>query len=85
MATTKERMNLYMSEGLKAFYTQLAEEMGVTTSACMVMALKSYMDAQKGIQMGTDLKAMLKQLQEMQQVEGIQEEAQTDKTKKRKN
>lgn len=60
------RVNMYMSETLRDFYRQYANEMGTTMSAVMIMALKTYMDQQTGLNMGKDFKAMLEQMQRLQ-------------------
>lgn len=62
-----KRSNIYMSKSIYEFYEAMAADMGITISASMVMGLKFYMDAQKGLSMQNDLKALLQQVQSIEQ------------------
>ena len=50
--SAKTRVNITLSEELLQSYQELSEEMGITRSSAMVMALKTYMDQQKSLKMG---------------------------------
>lgn len=58
----QERVNVYLSPQMKEFYMDYSKEMGISMSASMVIALKTYMDAQKGLSMSEDLKKMIENL-----------------------
>lgn len=65
----QERVNIYMSTSVKDFYRQMAEEHGISISAAMVVGLKAYMDAQNGLKMSNDLRALLEQMKSIQTTE----------------
>ena len=56
MAT--KRTNISLSEEILDYYQELADQMGLPRNAAMVMALKTYMDQQKSLEMGSIYKAM---------------------------
>lgn len=45
-ADNRVRVNITMSKEMVDFYQSMSESMGLARSACMVMALKTYMDQQ---------------------------------------
>lgn len=65
----QERVNIYMSSNVKDFYRQMAEELGISISAAMVVGLKAYMDAQNGLKMSNDLRVLLEQVKSIQTTE----------------
>lgn len=56
MAT--KRTNISLSEEILDYYQEMADKMGLPRNAAMVMALKTYMDQQKSLEMGAIYKAM---------------------------
>lgn len=56
MAT--KRTNISLSEDILDYYQDMADKMGLPRNAAMVMALKTYMDQQKSLEMGAIYKAM---------------------------
>lgn len=50
MAT--KRTNISLSEEILDYYQGIADKMGLPRNAAMVMALKTYMDQQKSLEMG---------------------------------
>lgn len=52
MSAKTKRVNITISEEMINFYQDLSEEMGISRSAVMVMAMKVYMDQQKSLKMG---------------------------------
>jgi hypothetical protein len=65
----QERVNIYMSSNVKDFYRRMAEELGISISAAMVVGLKAYMDAQNGLKMSNDLRVLLEQVKSIQTTE----------------
>lgn len=45
------RVNITMSEEMVNFFQDMADEMGIPRSTCMVMAMKTYMDQQAIVNM----------------------------------
>jgi hypothetical protein len=62
------RVNLNIAESIRDFYKQFANDLGTNMSAVMIMALKSYMDQQKGLNIGGNLKGMLDDLKKLQEM-----------------
>lgn len=56
MAT--KRTNISLSEEILDYYQGVADKMGLPRNAAMVMALKTYMDQQKSLEMGDVYKNM---------------------------
>lgn len=56
MAT--KRTNISLSEEILDYYQELADKMGLPRNAAIVMALKTYMDQQKSLEIGNIYKAM---------------------------
>ena len=56
MAT--KRTNISLSEDILDYYQEMADNMGLPRNAAIVMALKTYMDQQKSLEMGAIYKAM---------------------------
>ena len=56
MAT--KRTNISLSEEILDYYQEMADKMGLPRNAAIVMALKTYMDQQKSLEMGNIYKAM---------------------------
>lgn len=56
MAT--KRTNISLSEEILDYYQGIADKMGLPRNAAMVMALKTYMDQQKSLEMGDVYKNM---------------------------
>lgn len=56
MAT--KRTNISLSEEILDYYQEIADKMGLPRNAAMVMALKTYMDQQKSLEMGDVYKNM---------------------------
>lgn len=56
MAT--KRTNISLSEEILDYYQEMADKMGLPRNATMVMALKTYMDQQKSLELGNVYKAM---------------------------
>lgn len=56
MAT--KRTNISLSEEILDYYQEIADNMGLPRNAAIVMALKTYMDQQKSLEMGAIYKAM---------------------------
>lgn len=56
MAT--KRTNISLSEEILDYYQGIADKMGLPRNAAIVMALKTYMDQQKSLEMGNIYKAM---------------------------
>lgn len=56
MAT--KRTNISLSEEILDYYQEVADKMGLPRNAAMVMALKTYMDQQKSLEMGDVYKNM---------------------------
>lgn len=56
MAT--KRINLSLSEEMLDYYQEVSDQMGLPRNAAIVMALKTYMDQQKSLEMGAIYKAM---------------------------
>lgn len=68
MAT--KRTNISLSEDILDYYQGLADEMGLPRNAAMVMALKTYMDQQKSLEMGAVYKAMEELTNKLEQMKG---------------
>lgn len=56
MAT--KRTNISLSEDILDYYQKMADNMGLPRNAAIVMALKTYMDQQKSLEMGAIYTAM---------------------------
>ena len=56
MAT--KRTNISLSEEILDYYQDIADSMGIPRNSAIVMALKTYMDQQKSLQMGDVYKNM---------------------------
>ena len=56
MAT--KRTNISLSEEILDYYQELADQMGLPRNATIVMALKTYMDQQKSLNVTEIYKAM---------------------------
>lgn len=54
------RKNIRMSPEIAEFYEEKAEEMGISQSALMVVALSDYIKQEKTINMMSNMEAMLK-------------------------
>lgn len=61
-----KRFNLFMAPSIYEYYVEMSKEMGITISAAMVVALKQYMDSQKALTMGSEVKRLCEQLEKMQ-------------------
>lgn len=68
MAT--KRTNITLSEDMLDYYQGLADDMGLPRNAAMVMALKTYMDQQKSLDMGSVYKAMEDLSKKLEQMKG---------------
>lgn len=68
MAT--KRTNITLSEDMLDYYQGLADDMGLPRNAAMVMALKTYMDQQKSLDMGSFYKAMEDLSKKLEQMKG---------------
>ena len=68
MAT--KRTNITLSEDMLDYYQGLADDMGLPRNAAMVMALKTYMDQQKSLDMGSVYKAMEDLSKKQEQMKG---------------
>lgn len=58
-----KRVNIRMSEGIFDYFDKLSNEMGVSRSFVMVMALKNYMDTQQSLEFASGLPAMMQQME----------------------
>lgn len=58
VAMAAKRTNLTLSDEIIKYYDELAFSMGIPRNAVFVMALKTYMDQQKSLEMGNIYKAM---------------------------
>lgn len=58
-----KRVNISISDEMIQAYQELADEMGISRSAAMVMGMKVYIDQQKSLKMG-DVYKHLKELSE---------------------
>lgn len=56
MAT--KRTNISLSEEILDYYQEIADSMGIPRNSAIVMALKTYMDQQKSLEMGDIYKNM---------------------------
>lgn len=54
------RKNIRMSSEIAEFFEEKAEEMGISQSALMVVALSDYIKEEKTINMMSNMEAMLK-------------------------
>lgn len=72
MAT--KRTNITLSEDMLNYYQELADQMGLPRNAAMVMALKTYMDQQKSLDMGAVYKAMDELTNKLEQMKGKENE-----------
>lgn len=68
MAT--KRTNISLSEEILDYYQEIADKMGLPRNAAMVMALKTYMDQQKSLEMGNIYKAMEELVNKLEQQGG---------------
>ena len=67
MANSKVvRKNIRMSQEVAEWYEKRAEELGVSQSNLMVMALSEYIKQDKTIKMMSNFENMLKQLERME-------------------
>lgn len=69
MAT--KRTNISLSEDILDYYQEMADNMGLPRNAAIVMALKTYMDQQKSLEMGAIYKAMEELTNKLEQMGGI--------------
>ena len=53
-----KRTNISVSEEILDYYQEVADKMGLPRNSAIVMALKTYMDQQKSLEMGAIYKAM---------------------------
>jgi len=60
------RKNIRMSQEVAEWYEKRAEELGVSQSNLMVMALSEYIKQDKTIKMMSNFENMLKQLERME-------------------
>ena len=72
MAT--KRTNITLSEDMVNYYQELADQMGIPRNAVFVMALKTYMDQQKSLDMGAVYKAMEDLTNKLEQMKGKENE-----------
>ncbi|MBP3931481.1 MAG: hypothetical protein J6D47_18195 [Peptostreptococcaceae bacterium] len=72
MAT--KRTSITLSEDMLNYYQDLADQMGIPRNAAMVMALKTYMDQQKSLDMGAVYKAMEDLTNKLEQMKGKENE-----------
>lgn len=49
---SSRRINITVSEDIIQYFENLGEDMGIPRSSAMVMAMKTYMDQQKSLEMG---------------------------------
>ena len=70
MAT--KRTNISLSEEILDYYQEIADKMGLPRNAAMVMALKTYMDQQKSLEMGNIYKAMEELVNKLEQQGGAE-------------
>lgn len=59
-----KRINITVSEEMIQYFEKLGEEMGIPRTSAIVMAMKTYMDQQKSLEMG-DVYKNLEQLTEL--------------------
>ena len=67
MAT--KRTNISLSEEILDYYQKIADDMGLPRNAAMVMALKTYMDQQKSLEMGNIYKSMEELVNKLDEIE----------------
>lgn len=53
-----KRVNISISEKMIEEYQKIADELGISRSAAMVMGMKTYLDQQKSLQMGDVYKSL---------------------------
>ena len=53
-----KRVNISISEKMIEEYQKIADELGISRSAAMVMGMKTYLDQQKSLQVGDIYKAL---------------------------
>jgi hypothetical protein len=62
-----KRKNINISETLNDWYVEKANEMGVSQSAIMAMALQYYKDTQETLKLGNQIPGILKEMTRMQE------------------
>ena len=62
-----------MSEEIAKWYEDKAEEMGVSQSALMTIALAQYKDTQEALQFANQLPAMLEKFNMLKPIEKVEE------------
>jgi hypothetical protein len=61
----KDRMNLTLSQDLKAWYMSRAENYGMSLSGVMVMALAQYREQQQAVSAMSNVDLVMKKLNEL--------------------
>lgn len=64
-----KRTNISLSEEILDYYQKIADDMGLPRNAAMVMALKTYMDQQKSLEMGNIYKSMEELVNKLDEIE----------------
>lgn len=65
MDNKKQRVNITVPWDMYEWYKDKANDMGTSMSFMMILAMKTYMDQQKTLEMSKDMPAMLNQLKEL--------------------
>ena len=72
MAT--KRTNITLSEDMLDYYQGLADDMGLPRNAAMVMALKTYMDQQKSLELASIYEAMEELTNKLEKMGGLNDD-----------
>lgn len=63
------RKNIRLSDEIAKWYENRAEELGISQSNLMTMALSQYIDQQRGLEMMSQFKEMVEQLDRLKEVQ----------------
>ena len=72
MAT--KRTNISLSEDILDYYQKIADNMSLPRNAAMVMALKTYMDQQKSLELASIYEAMEELTNKLEKMGGLNDD-----------
>lgn len=72
MAT--KRTNISLSEDILDYYQKIADNMGLPRNAAIVMALKTYMDQQKSLELASIYEAMEELTNKLEKMGGLNDD-----------
>lgn len=74
MVKPKVRKSIYMSEEIADYYVGQANDLGISESAMMIIALKHYIDYQKSIDMSATMRKLIELVEEQGELTPEQKE-----------